>query len=83
MGCACVKPIERKSQKSDLKGITTMPSSIVGKRKEGQGVKQLKWNYKLGKETKIIGCGSFGKVYVTHRRKDPDSMVAIKVLDKA
>ena len=60
-----------------------MPSSEVGRRKDGQGVKQLKWNYKLSTDTKIIGCGAFGKVYMTHRRKDPDSKVAIKVLDKA
>ena len=36
----------------------------------------------MSRNTKIIGCGAFGKVYVTHRKKDPDSMVAIKVLDK-
>ena len=30
----------------------------------------------------MIGSGSFGKVYKTHRKKDQHSLVAIKVLDK-
>ena len=31
---------------------------------------------------KVIGSGSFGKVFCTYRKKDPESFVAIKVLDK-
>ena len=30
----------------------------------------------------MIGSGSFGIVYKTHRKKDHNSLVAIKVLDK-
>ena len=30
----------------------------------------------------MVGTGAFGKVYRTYRKKDKDSLVAIKVLDK-
>ena len=43
----------------------------------------MKQNYQLGKKSTIIGCGSYGKVFKTQWTKDPDSKVAIKVINKA
>ena len=37
----------------------------------------------MAKESAVIGSGSFGKVFKSHRKKDPDSQVAIKVINKA
>ena len=76
MGCACVKPVKSMNHKQ-------MPLFRIGERKEGQGVKELKRNYQLAKESSVIGSGSYGKVFKSHRKKDPDSQVAIKVMNKA
>lgn len=50
--------------------------------KAQQGVAELKQNYVINTKTPVIGAGAFGKVYKTHRKKNKQSKVAIKVLDK-
>lgn len=45
------------------------------------GAKELKSNYSLDSK-KVLGNGSFGKVFLTQNRKYPDFQVAIKVMDK-
>lgn len=42
----------------------------------------LKQNYELTPETKVLGCGSYGKVYLSNSKRDPSHKVAIKVLIK-
>lgn len=44
---------------------------------------QLKQNYKITNDTKVLGAGSFGKVFLSHNISDPNFQVAIKVLNKA
>lgn len=48
-----------------------------------QGVKELKQNYRIGIDTKILGAGSFGKVFLSESVADPSFRVAIKVLNKS
>jgi hypothetical protein len=47
-----------------------------------QGVHELKLNYLIDDNTKVLGVGSFGKVFMTTNKHDPNFKVAIKVLDK-
>lgn len=46
------------------------------------GVKELKQNYLIDDNTKVLGAGSFGKVFLTHNKKKQNFQVAIKVLNK-
>lgn len=46
------------------------------------GVKELKLNYKISAETKVLGAGSFGKVFLSESIEDSTFKVAIKVLNK-
>ena len=43
---------------------------------------ELKQNYVINDKTRVLGIGSYGKVFMTTNRHDPDFKVAIKVLDK-
>jgi calcium-dependent protein kinase len=45
-------------------------------------VHELKQNYVINDKTRVLGIGSYGKVFMTTNRHDPDFKVAIKVLDK-
>jgi len=36
----------------------------------------------IDEKTKVLGVGSFGKVFMSSNRHNPDFKVAIKVLDK-
>lgn len=47
------------------------------------GVHELKQNYKIDSNTKVLGAGSFGKVFLSHSLADPTFEVAIKVLNKS
>jgi serine/threonine protein kinase len=42
----------------------------------------LKQNYIIDNTTKVLGTGSFGKVFKTVNKIDPTVEVAIKVMDK-
>ena len=47
-----------------------------------QGVEELKRNYHIDHKTKVLGVGSFGKVFLTTNKIDRELKFAIKVLDK-
>ena len=49
---------------------------------EKQGAKQLKQNYLIDNNTKVLGHGAFGKVFLTHNKHNKEHEVAIKVLNK-
>ncbi len=42
----------------------------------------MKKNYHIDKNTKVLGVGAFGKVFLTTNKFDTNIKVAIKVLDK-
>ena len=46
------------------------------------GVHCLKQNYVIDETTKILGSGSYGKVFLSSSKADPSFKVAIKVLNK-
>ena len=39
---------------------------------EKQGAKELKQNYKIDSDTKVLGSGAFGKVFLTHNKHNVD-----------
>jgi len=43
----------------------------------------MKKNYEINKNTKILGHGAFGKVFLTHNKHDTNHQVAIKVMNKS
>lgn len=43
----------------------------------------MKQNYRISASTKVLGAGSFGKVFLSENVSDPSFKVAIKVLNKA
>lgn len=47
-----------------------------------QGVSDLKKNYEIGSHQPVLGQGSFGKVFLSNSKEDPNFRVAIKALDK-
>ena len=47
-----------------------------------QGVDALKQNYVINKDTRVLGAGAFGKVFMSVNKHDASFEVAIKVLDK-
>ena len=54
----------------------------VLKSSEKQGAKELKLNYQIDNNTKVLGSGAFGKVFLTHNKHNTSHQVAIKVLNK-
>ncbi len=49
----------------------------------GSGVKELKMNYRISNDTKVLGAGAFGKVFLSESIANPAFKVAIKVLSKS
>ena len=47
-----------------------------------QGVHELKMNYNIESNQTVLGSGSFGKVFLSKSKHNPDFKVAIKALDK-
>ena len=80
MGCFSSKTTKESlpQSKSDI----LLGESKLNEAKPCQGVKELRANYNISSKTQVIGTGAFGKVFKTFRKKDPNSFVAIKVLDK-
>lgn len=58
MGCIESKP----------KGTSNVQSRNTLKPMEKQGAKELKQNYHIDNDTKVLGNGSFGKVFLTHNK---------------
>jgi len=56
--------------------------NAVLKSKQKMGAKELKANYLIDNNTKVLGSGAFGKVFLTHNKKLVNFQVAIKVLNK-
>jgi calcium-dependent protein kinase len=46
-------------------------------------VHELKQNYRISSDTKVLGAGAYGKVFLSENIADPSFKVAIKVLNKA
>ena len=75
MGC-----FNAKTKATDrIKGVNKIEAN---KAREQQGIAQLKQNYVISGKTKVLGAGTFGKVFKTTSTKDKNHVVAIKVLDK-
>jgi len=49
----------------------------------GSGVKELKMNYRIANDTRVLGAGAFGKVFLSESIANPAFKVAIKVLNKS
>ena len=81
MGC-CGSKTPKKYDLPKTSSNILMGKSKVNEAKPCQGVKELRSNYNINSKTQVIGTGAFGKVFKTFRKKDPNSFVAIKVLDK-
>lgn len=43
----------------------------------------MKQNYNLSGESKVLGCGAFGKVYLAQNNQKTDFEVAIKQMSKS
>jgi hypothetical protein len=43
---------------------------------------EIRNNYKLSHENKILGAGAFGKVFLSQNKADPSLHVAIKIFNK-
>ena len=54
-----------------------------GKKEGHTGVHELKLNYKITSDTKVLGAGAFAKVFKSESIADPSFKVAIKVINKA
>lgn len=52
------------------------------KKIKNEGTKDFRKNYKLSRDTKVLGFGTFGKVFRSESRADPSFKVAIKVFNK-
>jgi len=47
-------------------------SNNILKSTQKQGAKELKANYQIDNNTKILGTGAFGKVFLTHNKNLKD-----------
>ncbi len=46
----------------------TVSRGATLKSSEKQGAKELKLNYQIDNNTKVLGSGAFGKVFLTHNK---------------
>ena len=72
----CIAPKNDNSSKAAKAGALL-------RSKEKQGAKELKQNYQIDNNTKVLGSGAFGKVFLTHNKHNTSHQVAIKVLNKS
>lgn len=66
-----------------IKKEFTVSGAIESKSLHHHGVHELKLNYRISADTKVLGAGSFGKVFLSESIADSSFKVAIKVLNKA
>ena len=57
--------------------------NTILKSTQKQGAKELKANYVIDNNTKVLGTGAFGKVFKTYNKNKNDFHVAIKVMNKS
>lgn len=62
-------------------GVVSQGATLKSSQK--MGAKELKANYLIDNNTKVLGSGAFGKVFLTHNKNLKNFQVAIKVLNKA
>ena len=62
--------------------ITNMGGLGLQRQTTSLGEKELKSNYNIGSDSKVLGTGSFGKVYLATSKHDKKRQVAIKVINK-
>lgn len=64
---------------------TTANNRVLQPKSKGAhcGVKELKLNYRIASDTKVLGAGAFGKVFLSESIADRSFKVAIKVLNKS
>ena len=60
----------------------TLAKDVLRKSAGQQGVHELKQNYHINADTRVLGAGAFGKVFLAKNKHDASFEVAIKVLDK-
>ncbi len=74
------------SSKATNEGKNSFAANKDGQNVSGpghhHGVHELKLNYRISASTKVLGAGSFGKVFLSENIEDPTFKVAIKVLNK-
>lgn len=70
-------------------GCTNSTTALKGKgeirkriSRHHSGVHELKQNYNISLDTKVLGAGAFGKVFLSENIASPSFKVAIKVLNK-
>jgi hypothetical protein len=57
------------------------PSEPIKGKFVRKGLKELKNNYVIDDNTKVLGSGAFGKVFLSHNKHNKSHQVAIKVLN--
>ena len=83
-GCLATKS-STGSAPNDLKkqvSYKSINTPQVNKGRKQQGMKELKQNYNINKNSEEIGHGAFGSVFKTFSVHNPDHIVAIKVMSK-
>src|SRR5258706_10646025 len=58
------------------------PNAVLPVKTHHAGVHQLKQNYMINDNTKVLGAGAYGKVFMSYNLAEPDFKVAIKVINK-
>ena len=63
-------------------GVDYKNGNMRLKTSQKQGAKELKQNYQIDNNTKVLGSGAFGKVFLTFNKHNQEHQVAIKVMNK-
>ncbi len=78
----CFASTNTSKEKSGGKGSSNLPKQLVNTNVQTKAdVKQLRQCYNIN--PKVLGSGSFGKVFLAENKQDTSHVVAIKVIHKA